>query len=396
MRERTTRRHYLRQAGVLGIGIAAAGCLRADQSSEGDETETPSARLSYPESDHVTWHLPLGGRLNDTLGGVVSTDAGPVAFGGRAREGSKGPWLLGRAPDGTGRWEQTLEAEQLLVPTDGTVLRSGRLAFSLVGYTDDIGHTFRGLLVTESDGTVVTRSLSTDLVSNDYTVTRLGDGTPVLGGRTGSRDDIAGAVRAVSTDGTTRWEHRFGAEDEAAKKVTGVAGAGQNVLAVGSSDNLRSETGWVATAGADGITWRGTFDNPARSVRRADDGYLVLTDAGWHRLNTDGVVQAETVFGGRPYQMASTTDGRVFVGADQDTENAVVIATTDDGQERWRASIGGSYRDTLTKVVGLTDGGALAVGSTQSYRSKQQAATETETTDDGSPQPNGWLVRIDG
>ena len=396
MRERTTRRRYLRLAGTLGAGIAAAGCLRADQSSADGETETPSARLSYPESDRVAWHVPLGGQYNDGLAGVVSTGSGPVAFGGRAGDGWKGPWLLGRDDDGAARWEQTLETEQLLVPTDGTVLDGGQLAFSLAGYTDAIGHTFRGLLVTDPDGTVVTRTLSTDLVSNDYTITQSGDGTPVLGGRTGGGDDTAGAIRAVSTDGTTRWEHRFGAGSEGTERVTGVAEAGESVLAVGSTEKLRSETGWVATVDANGIAKLASFDTAAQSVRRADDGYLVLTDAGWHRIDASGTVQVETVFGGRPYQMASTTDGRVFVGTDQDTENAVVIATTNDGQERWRASIGGSYRETLTGVVGVADGGALAVGSTQSYRSAQQAATGTETADDGSPQPNGWLVRIDG
>ena len=277
MRERTTRRRYLRLAGTLSAGVTGAGCLRAGQSSDDGETETSSARLSYPESDRVTWHLPLGGQYNDGLAGVVSTDSGPVAFGGRAGDGWKGPWLLGRDDDGAARWEQTLDAEQFLVPTDGTVLNDGQLAFSLVGLTEAVGG-FRGLLVTEADGSVTYRSQPTENGSADRAITQHSDGTLVLGGEVGS-NQRNGSVRSVSASGDQQWEYRIGTDGSSV--VTGVAPTSDGVIAVGIERQASEQSGWIATVTADGATRQTTLDSPAAAVRRNSDGYLVRTDAGW-------------------------------------------------------------------------------------------------------------------
>jgi hypothetical protein len=202
----------------------------------------------------------------------------------------------------------------------------------------------------------------------------------------------------VSANGDQQWDHRIGTETDGTNSVTGVAPTSDGVLAVGVERQVRETTGWIATVTADGATRQTTLDSRATGIRPEDGEYLVRTAAGWHRIDEGGGVSEREVFGGHPYPMATVEGGRLFAGeTDADTPDGLLVATTDDGQRRWREEVGGSYRDVLEGVVGLADGGALAVGSTRSYRSQREVETTgAETVEEGAAPPNGWLVRIDG
>ncbi|WP_336003472.1 hypothetical protein [Halorientalis halophila] len=370
--------------------IAGAGCLRSAQS------EDRSEQLRYPDSERVAWHLPLGGPRNDSLRGVIPAESGPVTFGSNAGDADADtlrPWLLARATDGTGRWTETVPPEGIesgvLTPTDGTVLADGRFGFALSGFSERAGGTFGGLLVADSEGSVTAHEqYRRDVTTNLFAISRLGDGTVVLGG---TQRGSGSWFHGVSADGETRWEH--GSEADR-RLVTGLVPTADGALAVGT-DRSGSDTdlGWTATVDADGVAWQATLDTPARSVRRADGNYLVRTEAGWHRVDAAGTVLETDVFGGRPYPMTATTDGRLFVGTTD--EDGLLVATTEDGTERWRERIGGERREELTDVVALSDGGALAVGATRSYRSAQEVASATATPDGTEMRSNAWLVRVD-
>ncbi len=235
------------------------------------------------------------------------------------------------------------------------------------------------------------------------------------GNVTGNHGNLDFWVVKLDKNGNLLWQKSLGGSNSDHATSIQETTDGGYIVAGSSASNNGNVSGhngttffsdyWVAKLDAGGnIMWQdsygGSVDDFAFSVRQTKDGgYIVAGNSesddgdvtGVHdivygdmwviKLDPNGVLQWERVYGGNDYDLANsirqTTDGGYIIGGfsrshDGDITNnhgnydMWVVKTNDKGDITWQKSLGGSNGDFGYGVEQTPDGGYIVSGGTSS------------------------------
>ncbi len=145
-------------------------------------------------------------------------------------------------------------------------------------------------------------------------------------------------------------------------------------------------------------TFGGKYDDRAFSVRQTGDGGYILAgmtelyghDAWLIKTDPNGSEQWNRTFyvrgGSEELDVQQTQDGYILAGRKisygrNDGNDALLIKTDSNGNERWRKTFGGERDDEVSYVRQTGDGGYILAGTTRSY---------------GSGGKEAWLIKVGG
>ena len=121
--------------------------------------------------------------------------------------------------------------------------------------------------------------------------------------------------------------------------------------------------------------WNHTFEDPLNSIIQIADGSFIISGDDFSLLKTDvnGQEIWNTAYGtSREEYLTSfiqTTDGGFLligtVGTVANDNDIWLLKTDMNGQQEWNTTLGGSYEDSVSSVVQVSDGGFVIAGSTQ-------------------------------
>jgi hypothetical protein len=175
-------------------------------------------------------------------------------------------------------------------------------------------------------------------------IVQLDDGNFILAGYTTIGDDFQVYLIKVSSSGSLIWEKNYGGSD----------------YDIGSSINKTQDgnllvCGYTASKGAG-----------------ARDGYILKIDLDGNLIwdKTYGTERSDQ-FGG----VVETTDGNIIavgisitrVTQDEQFNSAFIVKTNSDGTQIWSQIYGGELEDNFGEVRITNDGGAICVGTTESF-----------------------------
>jgi len=342
-----SRRRTLSRRGLLGVGlgVAAAGCLRTGTETQGTTTTastneqstaqsrgtaTPATELqSQPTGLSERWSL-------DTADAVLRAAPNGTAVVAGARES-----VSSVAPaDGTVGWTQETEwVEVRPTVTDETVYAAGSdgTLYALARDDGRVRWTFEG----ETGLTTVPIAVP----DRNRIVVGAGENDGKQVGSVGNSEFDPTYVYGLDTDGNRVWT----VETENGNPVTGTA-VHDDVVWVRTTNridtyDLADGSALDASVGVHDLQWdnAGTDSSQARRLYADDDGVYVPTQDKLGGITTIGTVRWTFEPFDSPVQFQHRP-GTVFLsGAD----NAVYAVDTADGSRQWRAQLDGHVTSIL-------------------------------------------------
>lgn len=234
---------------------------------------------------------------------------------------------------------------------------------------------------------------------NGSVMLKTNDGGYVLVGQTVPSEGVGKNIFLVkvSADGTEQWRNNYGGGngadgsgivqlDDGNFIVTGYTTIGDNfqvyLIKVSSSGNLIWEKNYGGSDYDIGSSISKTQDGnllvcgyTASKGAGARDGYILKIDLNGNLIwdKTYGAERSDQ-FGG----IVETTDGNIIavgisitrVTTQEQFNSAYMVKTSSDGTQIWSQIYGGELEDSFAKVRITNDGGAICVGSTASFSSK--------------------------
>ncbi len=201
-------------------------------------------------------------------------------------------------------------------------------------------------------------------------------------------------VLKLDSDGNVQWQKTYGTNrDDRAESIQQTADGGYTVAgrtnSVGGTGNYDF---WVLKLDANGnVVWQKTYGNSdgevAESIyQTSDTGYIVAgntrsfgagnNDFWVLKLNANGTVAWQKTYGGSGQDYArsieQTSDGGYIVAGYTNSFGAGnndfwVLKLDSSGAVQWQKTYGGSKQDYLRSIHQTSDGGYIAVGSTNSF-----------------------------
>ncbi|HSH24522.1 MAG TPA: hypothetical protein VLA13_03175, partial [Massilibacterium sp.] len=296
----------------------------------------------------VEWTSTYGNsRGIDTGSDVEQTSDGYLVLGTTENWGEGGNDMMLVKFNSTGefQWRKTYGGPD---EDNGTaMLKTSDGGYALVGQTVPSGGVGKNIFLVKvsADGTEQWRNNYGGGNGADGSgIVQLDDGNFILAGYTTIGDDFQVYLIKVSSSGSLIWEKNYGGSD----------------YDIGSSINKTQDgnllvCGYTASKGAG-----------------ARDGYILKIDLDGNLIwdKTYGTERSDQ-FGG----VVETTDGNIIavgisitrVTQDEQFNSAFIVKTNSDGTQIWSQIYGGELEDNFGEVRITNDGGAICVGTTESF-----------------------------
>jgi len=229
-----SRRHVLRCVGSVAAisGVATSARYRSENS---------------PNSDAVKWKRTYGDS-DFQCQAIGDANDGVLAVGRTGSSRSATVWLAEIGPDGTSRWTMTVDTLGFTRAVDIVSVDSG---YTVLGTTDESPRLW---LVHLDDNGQEQWRWRAEAPHGTRALHPVNDGYLIWGYRGNPRRvdaDLRAWVRAVDTEGHTRWEHTYDGD-----YVSDLFPREEGFLLAGGSD----DDAWLRAINSDGAsTWRHTY-----------------------------------------------------------------------------------------------------------------------------------------